>query len=352
MSAPLWLLTALLLAQSPPSSELFEKGLRPLPRVRPPASIGSLSAAACGTCHAAAYREWMGSRHRQSFTNRLFVVSYREEPMRWCIYCHAPLPEQAQALGTTRVAFAASPLVAEGINCAVCHVRDGFILSARTPSAKGLSAHPMREEKQLAQAEFCGGCHQFNIPHDQPPLRYTDEVMQNTLEEWRRSDAAREGRSCQRCHMPNGTHRFPGAHTPDFMIRATAVRVRRTTEGIAVWLSGRQVGHNFPTGDPFRRLVLQFCSEPRCEEPLGSLLFGRVFEKRPSGSHLVADWTMPPSQGGRDGERTLVVRELGPEATHFRLVYAYAPRGIEKSLTTSDRELVLASGTIANDAVH
>lgn len=351
MSTPLWLLSALLASLSSPiaENELFEKGLRPLTRVRPPASISSLSAAACGTCHAAVYRQWMGSRHRGSFTNRIFAVSFREEPMRWCVYCHAPLPEQANAIGQSRVAFAATPLVAEGVNCAVCHVRDGLILSARTPSRAGRSAHPMREERQLAQSEFCGGCHQFNIPHDRPPLRYTSEPMQNTLEEWRQSDAARQGRSCQQCHMPRGAHRFPGAHAPDFLRRATAIHVRRTPEGIAIRLSARQVGHSLPTGDPFRRLVLELCSEPRCEEPLGQLLFGRLFEKLESGSRLVADWTLPPPRDGRAGERSLVVRELGPEATYFRLVYAYAARGTEKSLTNSEIELELARGAIESD---
>jgi hypothetical protein len=127
------------------------------------------------------------------------------------------------------------------------------------------------------------------------------------------------------------------------------VHVRRTAEGIAVRLSAQEVGHNLPTGDPFRRLVLELCSEPRCVEPLGRLLFGRVFEKLESGSRLVADWTLPPPREGRAPERSLIVRELGPEATHFRLVYRYAARGTEKSLARSDIELELASGAIASE---
>lgn len=347
MSAPPWLLTAALASLSiAPASGLFEKGLRPLPQVRAPARIGSLSASACGSCHAAAYQEWKGSRHRQSFTNRIFGVSYRDEPMPWCVYCHAPLPEQAAVLGLDRSASAVSALLSEGINCAVCHVRDGFILSARAPSAAGRKAHPMREERQLGRPEFCGGCHQFNVPRDSPPLRYTDEPMQNTLVEWQRSDAAHEGRSCQHCHMTGGAHRFPGAHDPEFLKRSIGVRVRRTEEGIAVTLSARRVGHNLPTGDPFRRLELHFCREPRCVEPLGKLAFARVFQKLEDGSRLASDWTLPPSQGGRDGERSLIVREFGPEATSYRLVYAYAARGAEGSLTKAERELELVRGTI------
>lgn len=348
----LWLIAAALLSLPvAPPSELFEQALRPLRQVTPPAPIGSLSARACGVCHATIYRQWEGSRHRQSWTNRIFAASFRYEPMPWCIYCHAPLPEQAAALGATRVAWVPIPLVAEGINCVVCHVRDGLILSASAPTPAGLSAHPIRQEPRLARAEFCGGCHQFNIPHDQPPLRYTSEPMQNTLDEWRHSDAAREGRSCQQCHMAGGAHEFPGAHTPEFLKRSILAHVRRMPDGsISVRLQAQRVGHNLPTGDPFRRLKLLLCSEPRCMEPLGTLAFARTFEKVADGSRMVVDTTLPPAAAGRGAERALLIRELGPEAAYFRLVYFYAARGTERYLLKKDIELELADGPILPSA--
>ena len=326
---------------------LFEQALRPLTQVTAPAKIGSLSADACAPCHAKIYRQWEASRHRQAFTNRIFAVSFRGEPMRWCIYCHAPLPEQAAALGQTRVAWAPTPLVAEGVNCAVCHIRDGFILSKKVPSVAAQEAHPIRQEPQLAQAEFCGSCHQFNFPHDQPPLRYTSEPMQNTLAEWRRSAAAKEGQSCQHCHMAGGAHEFPGAHNTAYLRAALAARVQRAADGsIVVWLQSQGIGHNLPTGDPFRRLKLFLCSEPQCAEPRGTLLFGRIFDKVEGGSRLAADWTIAAPATGRGAERSLVVRELGPDAAYFRLTYSYAARATERYLAKEDVEIELASGPI------
>lgn len=351
MSAPLWLIAAALALYA---GSLFEQALRPLQSVTPPAQIGSLSAEDCAPCHATIYEQWKTSRHRQSWSNSIFAASFQQEPMSWCIYCHAPLPAQVEALtlaqgpGTKRRATVPTPLVAEGITCAVCHIRDGFILSAGVPSRAALLAHPARQAAQLARAEFCGGCHQFNVPYDDPPLRYTAEPMQDTLSEWQRAAASEQGQRCQDCHMPRGSHAFPGAHNREFLRAAISARVERLTDGgIAVRLRAQGVGHNVPTGDPFRRLRLLFCSEPTCAEPLSELPFGRIFRKVDGGSRVIADWTIPPTAAGQAAERSLVIHELGSEATSWRLIYSYAASGTERYLPTQDIAVELARDRIA-----
>lgn len=341
-----WLMVSGLAAVSPP---LFEQALRPLRGVTPPKEIASLSAKSCASCHAAIYQQWRSSRHRQSWDNALFAASFRYEPMQWCINCHAPLPQQASLLSGLRLAKVPSELVAEGITCAVCHMRDGVLLSAKPPGRAAQRAHPIRHAPQLARAEFCGGCHQFNVPHDQPPLHYTDQPMQDTLAEWQRSSAAQAGQSCQHCHMPRAEHSFRGAHDVTYLKSSVSVNVSRLANGsITVRLQAHGVGHNVPTGDPFRRLELRLCAAPACTEVLGSLSFNRVFAKVDGGSRLHADRTIPTSTLKNPAERSVLVEELGPEATHYQLIYGYAAPGTEKHLSRSETELIIAQGPITS----
>ncbi|HZS37418.1 MAG TPA: multiheme c-type cytochrome [Polyangia bacterium] len=307
---------------------LFSGGRGPLEHVVPPPSVPSLRASACGECHAAIFDAWRGSRHAQAWSNRLFAVSFKREPMRWCVSCHAPL---------------GSALADEGVSCAACHVRGGRVLGARPASARALRAHPVRVEPALARAEFCGGCHQFNFPSAAPPFHYRDEPMQDTLAEWRGSRAAREGRTCQACHLDG--HRFPGGHDRALVGRAVSLAVER--RGAHVLLTARADGaaHRVPTGDPFRRLRVELCAEPRCDEPLARPIFARVF--RPDGDSwtLDADRTIPVAAAGATAERTVdVPLPAPPPILYWRLIYAYAAPSTEPDLDGDDLEIELSRG--------
>lgn len=322
---------------APWSTPLFEQARRPLRHVTPPPQIASLSAEACGLCHATQYRQWLGSRHAQAFTNRIFVASYRREPMRWCRNCHAPLPEQAHAL------------TEEGINCAACHVRDGAVLGSTTPTDKALAAHPVRVTGALRDPDFCGGCHQFNFPRDGAAVRYTDQPMQDTVAEWRRTGAKD---TCQSCHMAAGSHGFPGGHDADWMRATVRATARQLPEGkVAVELRASGVGHRMPTGDPFRRLVVDLCADEPCAEPLYSVTFGRRFRRKGDGWTLVRDSTLPApgsAVGGPQATRTIEVALLGGRQVRtWRLRYAYAAPSTEGDLAGSDVAIELSSGPVA-----
>ncbi len=329
------------------AAALFSNGLAPLSDVTAPPAIGTLSATDCGTCHARIYEQWASSRHRHSFTNSVFRASYHRSPEPWCVYCHAPLPEQAAAiLGTQRPSIETS-LVGEGVNCAVCHVRGGEILSVRAPTLAGTAAHPMRHEPLLASAEFCGGCHQFNWPHDDAPLRYTTEPMQDTLSEWRNSISARSGKNCQQCHMPTGSHNFLGGHDAALVRRTVNARVARLPSGqIRVTLRATAAGHRVPTGDPFRRLCVELCQEPVCTQPTQRILFWRVFAK--SGDRFVLDYDLaiPPPQNEQPAQQSITVRGLPASVRFYRVLYQFAAPGTESLLRRQDRQVELVHGAI------
>ena len=269
--------------------------MRPLRDVTPPAEVGSLSSRACGACHRDEYASWAGSRHAQAFTNPLFAASFGRKPQAWCVHCHAPLPEQL------RLVRAKAPLegslVAEGVSCAACHVRGGEVLSAHEPSPAALSAHPVRREPALGTEQACEGCHQFNVPvFGERPFRYSHTPMQDTLTEWRASSAAARGVSCQDCHMPQGGHAFPGAHTPGWVAESLSVSFKRQGERLVAEVRARDAGHRVPTGDPFRRLRLRLCREPTCDEPLATRFLRRSFQALPEGGWQLGEDTRIPEE--------------------------------------------------------
>ena len=283
------------------------------------------------------------------FSNTLFTASFGREPRAWCVNCHAPLPEQRRpALG--RGAGKEDPLLAEGVNCAACHGRGGEVLTAREPAPAALSAHPMRREPKLATSEFCGGCHQFNVPvRGAHPLKYSDTPMQETLSEWAASSSAARGVTCQGCHMPEGRHTFPGVHSPGWVAGALSVSFSREEGRLVAEVRARDVGHRVPSGDPFRRLRLRLCREPGCETPLATRWLMRRFSLREHGWVLVADTTVPVETASTQPVRRVEFPLTAPlpEVLHWRLDYLLAEPGLEEHVTPEALCLPLHEGTVS-----
>ncbi len=202
----------------------------------------------CKRCHAEIVDAWRGSMHAQAWTNPVFRAEYDPAPKDSCRACHAPPNGSVDA---------------HGVDCASCHVRGQTILGTRSSEA-GRAAHPVRIDGGLSSPARCGTCHQFD--HADDGVHDPTEPLQATLDEWRKSDAFREGTTCVDCHMGLGAggrgHEFVGLGSPDLLASAVdvSVRPRRTADGslsVDVELTGAVIGHSFPTGDVFRRGVLR-----------------------------------------------------------------------------------------------
>ncbi len=319
----------------------------PLSGVASPAPLRSLSAEFCRSCHEAQFQQWQRSRHAVAATNALFRASFHQDPMDWCISCHAPLPEQLAELKKARgIAAGRSAIVDEGVNCAVCHLREGAILSSRPATAAAQRAHPIRVTAELASSAFCGRCHQVNWPLSIHPFRDSVLPMQDTLAE---SQNVRPLRSCQSCHMPAGSHRFPGGHDVGWLRETLSAKVWVESGGLLhVRVRARGIGHRFPTGDPFRRLQADVCAEPDCAEPLAILSFGKFFRDKNDHQVLMRDTALPAPKGrDLEIERQLSRRIKPPRTALFwRLRYAYAAPTTERALTESEIAADVASGSV------
>jgi hypothetical protein len=306
---------------------LFPRGLAPVDVGLP--DRASARAAACAGCHAEAHRDWAASRHGRAFTNAIFQREYRDRPLEWCVHCHAPLREQLD-----EVRRGGGPFADEGVTCVACHVRDGRML-ARTHAP--LSPHDTLARPDFGGPAYCAGCHQFNFPiiESAKVVGYTDHPMQDTVGQHDRGPRA--GEACLSCHgSGSGGHRFPGGHDPEQLSRALKVEACRDGKRLVVHLQNDGAGHNVPTGDVHRHLVLR-AWQSRAPERLWQTVLGRRFEPaEDGGKRTIADETLPPGGGrvvaipldalgpGRDATRTV--------SLELRLVYTideYPFRGRE-----------------------
>lgn len=271
------------------------------PQGKPPAHFssieGSLDPESCGVCHRAQYEDWSGSLHSKSMGSGVVgqtmeLIHDNPKMALLCYSCHAPLTEQQEKVvkkkgGTpsrvkkrhrpsasppdaledggggeltfkTNHAFSAS-LQAKGLSCAGCHVRghqrfgppkrDGSI--ENSAPAMQLPHGGAIRTAAFEQAEFCKGCHQFE------PSGYAlnGKLLENTYNEWKEGSYAREGKSCQSCHMPERRHQWRGVHDPEMVKQGVSVRLALDKEHYRVGeqlraeitLANIGVGHNFPT---------------------------------------------------------------------------------------------------------
>lgn len=182
-------------------------------------------AAYCQTCHPQQYEEWQTSLMGNATTEALF--EHRSRQLAWimplgrCLPCHAPLAE----MGVKKE---------ESISCEVCHG------PGRTEAVAGM---------------FCLACHQDS-----------NDFILTTGSEYGASPAARQGKTCESCHMPvvdgRPSHRFAGSRAypesyRDVVVVEGIALEDEGIEGIAVTVRNTVEGHSLPTGAPENVLFLE-----------------------------------------------------------------------------------------------
>ncbi len=296
--------------------------LRPFDATRPLVASPSSSSPTvlpCRDCHAEVAREWEGSRHRRAGDNTVFVAGYAQEPHVRCAVCHAPEGDEWRRAGRR------GQRLDHGVGCASCHVRDGAIWSSRPARGYG---HDVKVAPSLGDERLCTTCHEFfaHRVDDGVVTLLPDVPMQTTTSEWR-AWRARTGRSetCQACHMKRGpdghaSHTFhSGGH--DVSALAAALVVDVDAAGRSATFASRDVGHRYPTGDIFRRLVVDV-------DGVEVAVFGKAFG---SDQRLLHDTTLVPGKP---------VHVALPRGRRLRVTYHYADDAEEARGRISYEQLV------------
>jgi nitrate/TMAO reductase-like tetraheme cytochrome c subunit len=245
------------------------------------------SSETCAECHEQIHSLWRHSMHGMSFSDPIFQVSYMRayfevgrEASETCLRCHAP------AAALTGDLEMQDPISREGITCDFCHsvaavdldrrlkpyvlrldgVKRGPLGDAKSP------VHAVAKSPLHRSAEFCAGCHEYSNSRGL--------LVLSTYSEWKASSYAKEGKTCQNCHMPLipgstvraglgverreiNLHNISGGHSSERVKRAAAARVLRVDREsrdrgvVEVEVANVGSGHAIPTGLPTRKLVLR-----------------------------------------------------------------------------------------------
>lgn len=291
--------------------------------------------AACTRCHGSIAREHEASLHARSFTDESFQKGYAIEPEAFCRSCHAPESKpdaQPDAFARTH-----------GVSCVSCHAPSGAANGAvlASPSTRASSApHAITRVPDFG-TRACTSCHDFAFPGAE--AHGEKGRMQKTAREHAASPD--RDRSCASCHMTRGeghaAHGFAVASDRTLLASALDVLAARDPDGRARFVvSARGVGHAFPTGDLFRRLVL------RVKTPRGPIehAFERRFraERDASGAPVrfeTVDTRLSPS-------RTVVL--AAPAGSTWEVVYqrVTAVAQTPPFAATVESEMVLSKGSL------
>ncbi|HMZ64855.1 MAG TPA: multiheme c-type cytochrome [Leptospiraceae bacterium] len=216
----------------------------------------SLSSKECQSCHNQTHLEWKDGMHAKAWTDPLFQNAFKIERQEWCVNCHAPLSEQKKEFLDN--SNSDKSLLAEGINCASCHVREGKVLGFQNFKN---DFHEVIKFDSLSTSEFCENCHQFNFPRfEKNKIHYSNEPMQNTYSEWKNSNSSR---TCQDCHYDG--HRLLGNHNPERLEKDfSEIEYEFFEKGllhISLRLKNNRA-HILPTGDLFHSIQLEIATDP------------------------------------------------------------------------------------------
>lgn len=282
--------------------------------------VVALASADCADCHPREAAAMARSRHATAATLPVFTQPLRaaDRPV-WCASCHRP-----EGPKTT------------GLECLSCHRVAGDPDAIR--SSRLLPTTATRAHKTIVDASFaissCATCHEFKtpLPDHLAPVKYSDQPLQSTVSELRATDPRA---TCAGCH---DVHRANGAHDPELVRSAAAFTARAAGDGVEVIVEAGAIGHRFPTGDPFRRIVISVCDDPACEVPIERQTIARRF------AFVGPVWAPVVDRTLRDRERRVLRFR---RARYFRAQLYFGDPRFERRLPASEIALELARGTVA-----
>ncbi|HWO41594.1 MAG TPA: multiheme c-type cytochrome [Candidatus Eisenbacteria bacterium] len=235
---------------------------------------GPVSSARCGACHVEHYREWRRSFHARSLASEDFLnnfaryLEFRGAPRgddpgvaMECLSCHAPVLNAAGEDAVYRVSTLALARDVENLDgyevgCVGCHAEPSGAFSGPIARPQPNPFHASEFSPFYKEGAFCARCHAWT-PSSIP--------CSDVYSDWQRSLAAKQGKTCQHCHMAERTgaavaggperklhsHVFPGARS-DAMARqgvALGLKAGFRNDRLEVAVTARNLTpHRLPDG--------------------------------------------------------------------------------------------------------
>jgi hypothetical protein len=286
----------------------------------------------CGNCHSTIYSEWSGDAHSRAAVNPLVLTLYNGTDVKgrpngagyrtdWpdfgnCINCHGPIGAQNAKQDLNLLQGAEKT----GVSCDFCHKVQEVAVDPQTPAASQFVVHRPAEGAKLIFGPFDDATFPGEIPDfSYAPLFSSSRIcapchegsffgvpIYETYSEWSKSKYRELGINCQDCHMSStgqrvrfadhekggltraasriGSHGMMGSDREKFIRRAVSLKVGAELHGelvdVTVEVANVGAGHDLPTGQPMRHLLLEVSCRDAEGKPL-QLLSG---ERLPSWS--------------------------------------------------------------------
>lgn len=224
-------------------------------------TVANLSPESCGSCHVKQWEDWKTTRHAMAMGPGVWggLIDGTPDFVNSCSECHVPLSEQHEYLPTSNGEYVENQhydaqLQSHGITCAACHLRGNqrfgpsFSETAAAASVFGEGHHGGAVVSQAYQdSAFCRPCHQF----EEGEASLNGKLVENTYNEWLESPHAKNGETCQSCHMPERRHQFQGIHHPEMVRKALKLDVQMKNQRdrieAEIQLTNEGAGHHLPT---------------------------------------------------------------------------------------------------------
>lgn len=338
-------------AMEPPPSDYWQLPIPP--QGEPPADAveltKALDAPTCGLCHPQQYADWQGSLHARAAGPGLLgqLVAFDPEQAVDCLRCHAPRSEQQHAM-------LADPLTSRGeggVDCAGCHLRAHRRFG---PEQKPITPHGRVTGLTLFRdSAFCAPCHQF--PDGVGEL--AGKPLENTHAEWAGSRHAAAGRTCQRCHMPEGSHRFRGIHDSEMTRQALSLSVERMAAGLRVLARNTGAGHALPTYATPRIRIRMRQADDAARERVHVIARTLVWEpaqglSERADTRLMPDEVIELRLGLPPGARGRVEVEVEPDAFYHDVVYPVLLNDLDDDAHARARGLILRARHATGESAY
>lgn len=262
-------------------------------QVSPP--LNTLRAEECGACHPEIYREWKTTIHSQAWTDPYFQADFKFDKEQYiCRTCHTPLDRQLPELAVDYLdkdkwypVLEKNPdfdekLQHEGVTCAVCHFREGKIMSVMAHSD---APHPLL--KLDSPNRVCVRCHvvsgkRWDTLFSFPPCGTVAEIETSKGKDYLEDSGAMstaivDGLGCVNCHMPlkvrplipggkmhqSRQHLWRGGHDPQMVKSGLTISFQESTavnqeqQRFTLSITNTGADHYLPTGTPDRHLVVR-----------------------------------------------------------------------------------------------
>ena len=255
-----------------------------------------LDSETCLQCHEEQHNQWKKSSHAKSLTSKSFLAAYSLEPQEWCLNCHAPLRAEKDI-----------QISQQGVNCAVCHIRENKIYSSKESTD---CVQPVYRDLAFNTSGLCANCHDFPFPLSLHPFKESNIRMQQTAFQFANSVWHADGLKCQSCHMRK-------SHSMNILSKTSFKFVKKNSDLISVKIKISQIGHNWPTGDLFRAIDISIFDID--QKKVGFYRIMRNFDH--SKRAVIADTSLMPDQDGNIDTEVLI--PISGEPYQCTIVHKY-----------------------------